>query len=218
MIVLEPPGDRDLLLVGAVRGLTAEARTAVDRVAAFRPAAIGLGLNPAEIESLTEHFVGTPTEPVVPLAPGEVREAIALTRFGEVGVPNPAAIALLEYGRAAAIPVEGLDPDEEVQAELFVANIGYVELVRRTLGERRIGRDPPATDDPDAFALAWEAALHPGRGSARYARARDRSTLEALKTLRRAHRRVAVVLDRGRIDGFAALLAGNDPDRSRASS
>ncbi len=206
MIVVEPPGDRDLILVGPVRGLLDEARRARDRIAEFRPQAIGLGLSPSEVESLTTHFVGTASEPVVPLAPGEVREALSLVRFGEVGVPNPTATALLEFGRETGIPVEGLDPDEEVQAELFIANIGYWELVRRTLGERRIGRRPPETNDPDAFALAWDAALHPGRGSARYAQARDRVAAEALRTLRHDHRRVAVVLDRERVEGFARLL------------
>lgn len=206
MIVREVPGDRDLLLVGVVRGLSGEAPKAVEALEAFRPNAVGLGLTETETESLRTHFIGTPTEPVVPLAPSETVEARALVRYGEVSVPHPAFIALMEWGVRHKIPVEGIDPEEEVQAELFVAHIGYFELVRRTVRERRTGRSPPEAPDADAFALAWDRSVHPGKGSERYALARERAMLEGLKELREGRRRLAVVVDRERVDRLASVV------------
>jgi hypothetical protein len=135
-----------------------------------------------------------------------VAEARSLVQFGEVGVPHPAFVELLGWGAAHAIPVEGLDPEEDVQAELFVAHIGYFELVRRTLRERRAGRRPPKAADGDAFALAWDKETRPGRGSEKYAIARERAFLEGLTARRSETPRIAVVVDRERVQRMVRLL------------
>jgi hypothetical protein len=207
VIVLEPPGQPDLLVVGVVRGLVDEGAKAVARAGSFRPDALALGLTPEEAASLKEHFLDAGAEPFVPLAPGEVSEARALVRFGEVGVPNPSYLALLRWGTERGLPVEGVDADEEVQAELFVANIGIVELIRRTLGERRVGRKPPEVADGDRFALAWDAKAHPGRGSRRYAAAMQRALVTRVGELRKEHRRLLVAVDRERAERLAKALA-----------
>jgi hypothetical protein len=207
VIVLDVPGDTNLRLLGVVRGLISEVPGVLEKVQAFAPEAVALGLTPSETEALETHFVGTPTEPVVPLAPTEVVEAKALTRYGDVGVPHPAFVELLSWGRTAHVPVEGIDPDEEVQAELFVAHIGYFELVRRTVRERRTGRNPPEAPDADAFALAWDSAVHPGRGSARYALERERAFVGQLAELRTRYRRVVAVVDRERVQSLGNLVA-----------
>lgn len=211
MIVVEPPGAPDLLVVGVVRGLVDEVPKALARLEAFRPTTIGLGLTPEEADSLREHFVGTATEPLVPLAGTETTEARALVRYGEVAVPQPTYLALLEWGRARNVPVVGLDADEDAQAEMFVAHIGYVELVRRTVGERSVGRRPPDSEDADSFALAWDAKAHPGRGSANYATARERALLGHLTELRGRGQRVAVVVDRERAPRLAEIVGAPPP-------
>jgi len=206
VIVIDPPGDRDLRLIGVVRGLVAEAPRAVQALGEFGPSAVGLGVSPSELEALRTHFVGTASEPLVPLGPTELAEARALVRFGEVGVPNPAFLTVLDWGRGRGVPVEGIDPDDDVQAEQFVAHIGYFELVRRTIRERRTGRSPPKAPDADAFAVAWDRAPRPGAGSERYALARERSLLEALTALREDHPRAAVVVDRERVERLGRLV------------
>ena len=207
MIVIDPPNDPAIRLIGAVRGLVADAGPTRDQVAAFRPEAIALGTSPGELEGLTAHFLSPGAEPVVPLGPTELAEARALARYGEVELPHPTFVGLAEYGASAAIPVHALDADEEVQAEMFVAHIGYFELVRRTIRERRAGRRPPSAPDADRFALTWDRTIHPGTGSDRYAQARDLALLGGLKDLRATHRRVALVVDRERVPRLAVALA-----------
>jgi hypothetical protein len=211
VIVLEPPGSSQVLVLGLVRGLVGEGPKAVARAEAFRPDAIALGLTPEETTSLREHFVGARTEPLVPLAPTELHEARSLVRYGEVAVPNPGFLALLDWATARNLPAEGVDADEDVQAELFVANIGFVELVRRTLGERRVGRKPPDVMDADAFALAWDRTAHPGRGSRRYARATGRALVSQLDVMRKEHPRVLLAVDRERAERLLPLLSDSTP-------
>jgi hypothetical protein len=194
------------LLVAPVRGLTDEAAAAVAAVAAFGPAAIGLGVSPEELRSLVEYFVRSEADPVVPLTPNETSEVRGLVRFGETTVPNPSVVETLRFAGARGLPVEGLDPSDETSASLFTEHIGYLELVRRTVRERRVARAPPAPSTPDEFALAWDREIGRGRGSRDLARARDEQFADGARRLAAAQGRVALVVDRERFEGVRAQL------------
>jgi len=125
-----------LLLLAPVRGLEEEARAAVASLDAFAPEALGAGVAAEELEGLVTYFVNSAAEPIVPLATAELSEVRGLCRFGQVRVPNPAFLEAIAWGRDRAIPFAPLDPDEERSADLFRENIGYWELVRRTLRDR----------------------------------------------------------------------------------
>ncbi len=200
-----PPGD--LLVLGPVRGLSSEAAQVVAELDAFRPETIGVGLSPEELRSLSEYFVVHDAEPIVPLTTNETSEVRGLVRFGEVRVPNPSIVETLRYAAARGLPVEPLDPSDETYAALFTEHIGYLELVRRTVRERRVARNPPAPSTPDEFALAWDAEIGHGRGSRRFAGARDDELAAAARRLAAEHRRVAVLVDRERFPSVQPRLA-----------
>jgi hypothetical protein len=196
------------LLLGPVRGLLLDARAVADGLARFAPEAVGVGVAAEELQGLVEYFGDVPAEPVVPLAPTELSEVRGLCRFGEVRVPNPAFLEALAWGRSAGVPVVALDPDEEQAATLFTEHIGYVELVRRTVQEHRLGRSPPTPSSADAFALAWDREIGGGRGSRRFAAARDDHLVREARRLAGGRGRLAVVVDRERYESVRERLAG----------
>jgi hypothetical protein len=203
-----------VLLLAPVRGLVSDARQVEEALEAFRPEAIGAGVAAEELRGLVEYFVAAPAEPVVPLAPTELSEVRGLCRFGEVRVPNPAFLEALAWGEAHGVGVAPLDPGEEEAAELFTRHIGYVELVRRTVREHRLGRSPPTPSSADAFALAWDRSIGGGRGSRRLAAARDDHLVREARRLAEGRRRLAVLVDRERYDSVRErLLAGDPPTR-----
>ncbi len=201
----------DVLLLASVRGLSSEARALGPALDSFAPEAVGLGISPEELRALVEYFVLPDAEPLVPLTATEVNEVRGLLRFGEVQVPNPSNVESLRWGRARQVPVAPLDPSEEQSAELFSEHIGYVELVRRTVRERRIGRHPPTPASPDAFALLWDGTVGKGKGSRRLAAARDEHLAREVARLTQGRSRVAVVVDRERFDGVRSQLSGGAP-------
>ncbi len=201
----------DVLLLAPVRGLVAEVRPVLDGLAAFRPDAVGLGVSAEDLRGFVDYFVLADAEPVVPLTGNETNEVRGLVRFGEVRVPNPSFVEVVGWGQANGVPVAPLDPDEEEAANLFTQNIGYVELVRRTVAERKVGRSPPTPPTPDAYALAWDKQVAGGRGSRAYARAKDHHLAEEARRLAQGRGRVAVVVDRERFDGVRAELVGPAP-------
>ncbi len=201
----------DILLVASVRGLLSEALDIGPALDAFAPEVVGLGVSPEELQALVEYFVLPDAEPLVPLTTNEVNEVRGLSRFGEVQVPNPSNVETLRWGRARQIPVAPLDPSEEQSAELFSEHIGYVELVRRTVRERRLSRSPPTPSSADVFAVQWDRTVGKGRGSRRLAEARDAHLAREVARLTKGRGRVAVVVERERFDGVRSLLRGSGP-------
>ncbi len=213
MISARVAAGADVLLLAPVRGLYAEVGPVLGALGGFAPDAVGLGISSEDLKGIVDYFVLADAEPVVPLTGNETSEVRGLVRFGEVRVPNPSFVEVVGWGRANAVPVAPLDPDEEEAANLFTQNIGYVELVRRTVAERKVGRTPPTPPTPDAYALAWDKQVAGGRGSRAYAAAKDQHLVAETRRLAHGRTRVAVVVDRERFDGVRTQLAGRAPGR-----
>jgi hypothetical protein len=203
----ELPGPPRLLLVGVVRGLPSEVPLLRAALESFAPERLGVGLSSDEARGLTDQFAGTETEPIVPLAPTEEAEIRGLTRYGEVQVPHPGFLSAIEWGRRTGVPVEPLDTSDEGYATMFTDHISYLELVRRTLRERRLTKEPPEAANADEYVLAWDRTIGRGRESEGFARARDQALSEAAARLGAGRQRIAVVVDRERFDRVGGLIS-----------
>ena len=206
MIAERLSGRPTILLVGSVRGLADEVGPVQEALTSFDPGAIAVSLSPEETETLTKYFVGTPTEPVVPLSTSESSHAVGLARISEVQVPAPALLGAVDWAARGGRPVFGVDPPEDSYAEMFAAHIGYFELVRRTLRERQLVKRPPEAETADEYALAWDRTMQPGAGSERLAKARDEFAADRIRALGREYPKVALVVDRERFESFKKVL------------
>ena len=212
MITARFPRAPGLLLLAPVRGLTSEVARVLAELDACAPARIGFGLSGSELQSLRDYFVVSEAEPVVPLTDNERSEVRGLVRFGEVRVPNPSFVEVLRWAAQHGVPAAALDPDDERTAALFAQHIGYLELVRRTVRERRVSRSPPAPSSPDEFALQWDRQVAAGRGSRNFAAARDIHLVRQVPALTADRQPVAIVIDRERFDSVRAYIEGGPPE------
>jgi len=201
------PNAPGVLLLAPVRGLVAEVPRLLAELDTFGPAQVGLGLSLSELASLHDYFVVAEAEPVVPLTGNETSEVRGLVRFGEVRVPNPSFVELLRWATARGVPTVALDPDDELTAALFAKHIGYVELVRRTVRERRVSRSPPTPSSADEFALRWDSEVAHGRGSRNFAGERDAYLVRQVPALAAARHPFAIVVDRERFDSVQTQFA-----------
>ena len=207
MISARVAAGAEFLLLAPVRGLADEVPGVLAAIDQFRPDAVGLGLSADELKALTEYFVVGEADPIVPLTGNESSEVRGLARFGEVRVPNPTYVEILRWAHGSDLPIVALDPSEERTATLFTDHIGYVELVRRTVKERAVSRRPPTPPTADDFALEWDREVAGGRGSRRFAAARDKFLVRAARQLSAGRGRVALVVDRERFDQVREFLA-----------
>jgi hypothetical protein len=196
----------EYLVLGAVRGLAADAARIGPALDGFRPVLVALALSEDEYRGIREYFVVPAVEPIVSLTGNEVAEIRGLARYGEVRVPNPTWAATIAWGLERGVPVEPVDPSDETYATMFTDHIGYPELVRRTLRERSLTRRPPTPPTPDEFALEWSARISSKGGSARLAAARDAAAVGAVRRFATRGGRIAVIVDRERFDGVVGLL------------
>jgi len=196
-----------ILLIAPVRGLSSEVPKLLSELASLAPAQVGLGLSSGELQSLRDYFVTSEADPVVPLTSNETSEVRGLVRFGEVRVPNPSFVEVLRWAASRGVPTVPLDPDDDHTAALFAQHIGYIELVRRTVRERRVSRSPPTPSSPDEFALQWDREVASGKGSRNFAAARDWFLARQVPTLVATAHPLAVVVDRERFDSVRDLLA-----------
>jgi hypothetical protein len=193
-------------VLGAVRGLVAEGDRVRDRLDSLRPQAVGIAISSDELRGLRDYFVGGGAEPVVPLATTEAAEIRGLARYGDVSVPNPSVLEAIRWSDSASVPVEPLDPSDERYASLFANSIGYFELVRRTLRERRMVKRAPAAATADEFVRTWSDTIEHGAGSRRLRQRRDAAVVEAAAPLRQRYRPFVVVVDRERFDGLVTTF------------
>ncbi|HEV2317213.1 MAG TPA: hypothetical protein VGV89_06530 [Thermoplasmata archaeon] len=206
MIRARPDGVRGVEIVGVVRGIAREAVELSRVLEETSPEVVALALSTEEAQSLTEHFVQRPTEPFVPLLGSETVEIRELSRYGEVRVPHPAFLEALEWAKRRNRRIVPVDPSEERYAEMFAEEIGYFELVRRTLREKRLLRSPPKAPDADGFILDWDRILNRGGGSRRLQRRREAAVAEALRSLAPRARGISCVIDRERVPALLAAL------------
>ncbi len=199
----------DVLLLAPVRGLVAEVGPVLAALESFGPEVVGLGLSLEELGSLRRYFVESEADPLVPLTTIETSEVRGLCRFGEARVPNPIWVEFLRWSAGRDVAVEPLDPSDDRTARLFTENIGYLELVRRTVRERAVSRKPPTPSTADEFAIEWDEEVAGGRGSRDFARARDRHLVRGTQRIGQSRSRVALIVDRERFDGVRGLLAGS---------
>jgi hypothetical protein len=174
-------------------------------LASYRPKALGLGIAFDELTGLKDHFVDAPTEPMVPLTGNEEAEVRGLVRFGEVRVPNPSLVAALGYAESHGVPFEALDLSDEHYATLFTDHISYLELVGRTVRERRLTRDPPKAANAEEYATRWHEQISRGKGSRSFDAARSDALVRSALDLARRVDRLAVIVDRER---YPSVLAG----------
>ncbi|MGA7923963.1 MAG: hypothetical protein WCA77_08315 [Thermoplasmata archaeon] len=207
-----PTPDRSVRVLGVVRGVVRERFEVQRALGLFRPQVVGIGVSAEDLEGFHDQFVGTPTEPMVPLFQTESIEVREMARFEEVQVPNPGIVEALVWGTQNGVPVESLDPSDAEYGDLFTQHISYVELVRRTLRERKLNKSPPKATSAEDLVMAWDAQLKGRRGSSRLAEAREALESEGIRRLRARFGRVAAIVDRERFDGVVRGVTGGFPN------
>lgn len=202
------PG-REVYLLGTVTGLASEAarvRAAFDEVG---PDAVGIGLPPSEVAGL-RHCLSGGSAPVDEEEEEEdVEEAysVALSSFGDVGVPPPDLMEAVRLAEERELEIFPVDLDDEAYAQAFTEEVSGLQLIRYGLRLRRLGKRPPRAGNAVDFALKWDGEIRRIRGFHRLEQRRERRMADAVREIPARFSRVLAIVEVVRMVGVASLLS-----------
>ncbi|MEA3199453.1 MAG: hypothetical protein QOE90_881 [Thermoplasmata archaeon] len=197
----------DVVLVGTVQGLVAEAARVREAFEAARPRAVALGVSPEAAGALLRYQPVEGADPFDDLPDAELAFAARLQEYGDVALPPPDLLEAVRLAREAGVPVYGADLPEERYEEVFAAEVSAWGLLRYGRVQRKLAKRPPAAPDARAFALAWDARLRRIKGLDRVERAREAHVAATARSLaRQAGGPLLLVVDAAREPGVRAHL------------
>lgn len=195
-------GRGEVALQPVIRGLVAEAATVRNLLESGEYDAVALSVSPEELDTLRAN-------PGVRASPANAEEEIymeGLSRFGEVRKPPPCFTEAVRVAGTHGIALEPLDLDEEAFADAYAREVSGVEMVRYSLGLKRLRRLSFPSSSPEAFLRAFDDAVNRLRGHRRLERAREGHMAKALEGLSRKHRRLLALVERERMAGVVDAL------------
>lgn len=155
-----------ITLIGAVRGPVSEVAPVLGELGRGAPVKVILDIAPEELQGLKEHFTSPASEPLVPLMGSEAALANALSKFGEVRMPSPVFVEAVRWARENGAELLAMDVGDDSYTDLFLKNVGYLDLIRRTRAERALVKgDIPDAETAEELAVLWSKRLHQGKGS-----------------------------------------------------
>lgn len=198
---------QDVVLLGTVQGLVAEAARVRGAFEETRPAAVAVGVSPEALAAVSR-YQPDGGNPFDDLPDAEYAYSQRLASFGEVALPPPDLVEAVRLAGARGVPAYGVDLTEEQYEETFTREIGPLALLRYGRIQRRLAKRPPEAEDARAFSLAWDAELRRLEPLARVERRReDRMAEGARAVARQAGGAVLLIVDAPREAGVAERLA-----------
>lgn len=196
--------DRELHLLGTVRGLVSEAARVEAAFDRLQPDALALGLGPEDLDGLEKLEAGTEYEHEY----SESDEVYAhyLQQFGPVELPPKDLVVALRLARARGIPVVAVDLPEVAYVDAFTKAVSGWQLLRYNRRVRKLARRPPAAEDALGFHLWWDAQVGRLPGFAALERTREAHMAARLREEPSLRGKVLVVVEAARVEGIARAL------------
>jgi len=197
-------GDSKIRIVGVVRGLKSEAEKVSKAFAEFKPEVVAMSVSKEEIAGLRD-YAKVPYE--VEMSRYEELYAKNLARFGDVFLPPPCFLAVLEEADKAGIEIVGVDMDDDTHSAAYCALVSGGELFRHSTRFNLLKIRSFKADTPEEFAKEWDRRVNNLRGFKELEKEREVFIAKEIARLATGKgRRILSVIDSERSDGVKALL------------
>lgn len=187
----------EVVVLSTIQGLVAERDSVRRCFSLFPPAAVALGVSPEAAAALLR-FERTPEmeDPFEDLPDHDFVYSVKLREYGDVDLPPPDLLEAARMGKAAGLPVHGVDMPEEQYEDAFTKEVSVWGFLRYGRIQRRLARKPPRSPDAASFSLAWDASIRRVKGIARLEAMREARIAEGARALAaEVQGRVLLVVD-----------------------
>jgi pheromone shutdown protein TraB len=197
---------RDFHILGTVTGLVSEAHRVAAVFQDLAPDCLAVGIPANELTGLRTFMVDGPDAQEPEEEDVEEGYSVALSRFGDVGVPPPDLMEAVRLAVDGGLDVFPLDLDDETYADAFTQEVSGIQLIRYSLKLRRLARKPPKATSAGEFALKWDGDVRRLKGFARLELRRERKMAESLRAIPADYTRILAVIELPRLAGVSTIL------------
>lgn len=197
---------RDFHILGTITGLVSEADRVAQLFQDLAPDCVAVGIPENELAGLRAYITAGPDAPEPDDEDVEEGYSLALSRFGDVGVPPPDLMEAVRLALTAGVETFALDLDDDTYADAFTEEVSGIQLVRYSLKMRRLARRPPKAATAGEFALKWDSDVRKLKGFARLEKRRERKMADSLKAIPVGHTRILAVIELPRLEGVTTAL------------
>ena len=147
----------ELMIFGTIRGLVSERAKVKNMVDDFSPDIVMVGISPEQWEGLKKYV-----EKPFKIDPDdyEIIYARKLERFGEVGLPVPTYLEILNLSKKYNLKIMPIDMDDEMYSELFTKKIDILKLIRFDMRKKKLYRMKFEAKTPEEFVIQWDREVN----------------------------------------------------------
>ena len=196
-------GESTVRVLGTIHGLNREGQRVRAAFEEFRPTCLAVGIPAEDFEIL-----GTCKERELDFETSEDQDYFfdCLATFGEVRVPPPDLIAAFVLSQEHGVPLEPLDMDDDVYAQLFTESVSLLGLLRGSRKSRRARKRGFAADSPETFVMEWDNHVNSTKQFREVERKRECHMADRLFELTQRYHRILAVIPYPRYDGVVSRL------------
>jgi hypothetical protein len=195
-------GASAITFLPVVKGLVSEASAVSAAYDEVHPEVIALSVSREDLQGLRRPQDFDLYEP----SDLEIIYQAILERFGEVRLPPPAYVRVVEIADRHGIAIIPVDMNDEVYTAAFCDLVRTRDMLREAMFARRATGKRYDLSDPCAFALSWDAQVNSSPGYRKLEEAREEHIAGALRDLSKLYRAVLAVVECERCDGVVARL------------
>ncbi len=150
-------GDTEILIFGTIRGLVSERKKVRDIVEDFLPDTILLGISPEQWEGLKKYV-----EKPFKIEPNdyEIIYALKLEKFGQVGLPVPTYLEILNLSQKRNLDIVPIDMDDDSYSDLFTKKIDIIKLIRFDMRKKKLYKMIFDANSPEEFVIKWDKEVN----------------------------------------------------------
>lgn len=203
MEVVEGPSGRRVFLLAVVRGLESERAEVRKALGESSADAIAVSISVEELKALDHYEKGD-------VPPSNFEEDVymeGLSRFGEVKKPPPCFVEARDLAKRRGMRCHALDMNDQDYTEVYVTNVGTVEMMLHSMSEGRLRRKEFKAETPRDFVLEFDSAVNGSKGFKRLEKARENHMAERLAELSRDCVTVLAVVEAERAEGVGNALS-----------
>ncbi len=192
----------DIDILPVVRGLVSEEDSVVKAFDSVRPNAVAISISKEQLDGLRSKESYADYE----LSDLEIAYAAYLESFGEVRVPPPCYVKVLDLCEPLRLPLIPIDMNEDDYSQAYCDHVRTSDLFRESYFAGRVAKISFDLTSPTSFVLDWDRKVNKAKGFRVLEDLREGHMATTLTTMSKKYQKILAVVELERAVGVERHL------------